>query len=705
MKAKVFLKLFVIFFINGLLVINSYPQVVERNGILYRDFQFRSDSLNPDHILKSENNLITANEDSLPFIKNNFIVNSFDGEYGADQNRVCGAMDGNGNYAFTWIDYRSGQKEIYAQFYNSDDIKIGQNFRVNEYPLYGNNSPFISANENGDFVIVWLESFQEVFAQRFTKDGQKVGNNIVVNTISGWNTSEPSVAVNSDGSFMVMWASQSGSGNYQVYARLLDSSGNPVGQDILVTDTSLGLSSIGRDRSIDIDGFGKYCLTWSSYSSTNFSRIYLQIINSSGQMQGSNILVSSPTDSSQNYFPDIASTDDGHFLITWEKDFDYPFGDGGGVGGRIYNPNGYFETDDFVIYNHPYSSWNPVNVAADRDSIFIVLWLGDGGQYLQKIKSNGEFIGDKVKVIYNSINPEYSYYSGLTNMFNNHFFIAPELYERHDQNIYLQKFNSELQPVGSFNKLHDDFGSASQRKSLVKFNHFGESIVLWEDQRNGRFDLYAQVYDELFNTIGNNIQINETDADYWFLYDKEVQSLADGTFVIAFSREADYYTGSTVFIQLVSNSGEKIGQNKLVKEGTSYFDYNIALNVNSEDEILICWYNSDGASIKIYDKNLNIVVPEKTLLQSSNNIGFYPITVSVDSLFSILTVWTNYDFQNYSRDNKIRGKFFNQDGNASSSGFVIDSVNSYVTNFTCKNDGNNFALLYKDGSKIYLKIL
>lgn len=64
----------------------------------------------------SKNNLITTDEGSLPFIKNDFIVNSFDGDYGADQNRVCGAMDGSGNYAFTWIDYRNSQEQIYTVF-------------------------------------------------------------------------------------------------------------------------------------------------------------------------------------------------------------------------------------------------------------------------------------------------------------------------------------------------------------------------------------------------------------------------------------------------------------------------------------------------------------------------------------------------------------------------------------------------------------
>jgi|GEM_PF-1915766 len=682
-------------------VIDSVGQVVEKNGVMFRDFQFRSDSVKFDQILKSEDNLITTNKDSLPFIKNDFIVNSFDGEYGADQYSVSAAIDGEGNYAFTWLDYREGEKSIYAQFFNSNDQRIGPNFKVNEYPLYGNNSPFIAANKDGDFVIVWLRNFQDVMAQRYTKDGQKVGNNILVNTISSWNTSEPSVAVNSDGSFMVMWSSYSYGGNYQVYARLIDSFGNPVGLDILVSDTSLGSSSIGRGKTIDVDEFGKYCLTWSSHSSSSSSKIYLQIINASGQMLGGNISVSNPNDSSRNYYPDVASTDDGHFLITWEENFDYPQSDGG-VSGRIFHSDGYFVTDDFSIYRHPGSSWNPVNVSSDKDSIFIVLWLGYGGQYLQKIKSNGEFIGDTVKVSYNSINSGYSYYSGFTNMFDNHFFIAPEFYDRHDRNIYIQKFNYELQPVGSFDKLHDDFGSAWQRKSLIKFNNTGRSIVLWEDQRNGRADLFAQVYDEEYNPIGNNFHINETSADYWQLYAKEVECLSDGNFVIAFSSFEYYSDGTSVFLQLVSKTGEKIGQNKLVKARNYYSNYNLALNTNSSDEIMLCWYDRYSTNMKIYDNELNSISNEKILLEYSNFMGFNPITVSVDSAFNIFISYTNYDFQNYSSDNKLRGKFFDRNG-IGYTGFIIDSVNSYIYDITSKNEGHNFALLYKDGSKVYLK--
>ncbi len=701
MRVNILFSRYIFYLSILILTVNSFAQVVERNGTLYRDFQFNDDTLRNNSFTKNESELSLGDTIRLPFIKDDFIVNNFDGEYGADQSNVSAAIDGNGNYAFAWIDYRDSQEQIYAQFFNSSDQRIGSNFKVNDDPLTGNNSPFFAANNEGDFVIVWLRNYQDIMAQRFNKNGQRVGNNILVDNNPGWNTSEPSVAVSNDGSFIVMWSSQLYSGDSQVYAKPFDNSGNPFGWIILVSESALGSSSIGGGRTIAVDDAGNYCLTWSSSQASSSSKIYLQKINSSGQKVGNNILVSIPNDNSRNYCRDIVSTKDGNFLFTWMKAFDYP-GTGGGVFGRIYNSNGYFVTDEFMIYSEPSASWNPVYASSDKDSTFIVLWLRYDEHYLQKIKSNGEFIGETVMVRYNSTNIGYSYNSGLTDIFDNHFFIAPEFYERQDQNIYVQKFNIDLQPIGTFDKLHDDVGSANQKKSLVKFNLTGKSIVLWEDQRNGRYDLYAQVYDENYNPIGNNLQINETNADYWQLYDKEVNCLSDGSFVIAFNGSVDYNGEISVFLQRISTTGEKIGQNKLVKEGNYYYDYKVALNVNSDDEILICWYNRYGAYTRIYDKNLNILAPEKTLLQISNNNGFNPITVSSDSAFNIFISYINYDYQNYSSDNKIRGRFFDRKGN-NYKAFIIDSVNSYISNIACRNEGNNFALLYKDGTRIYIK--
>ncbi len=176
---------------------SSYPQVFEKNGIFFRNHQlnpdtFQTNKTNQVEILKSFSQEETEDTIEPPFIKSDFMVNSLDGDFGSDQNSVCAAIDDSGNYALTWIDYRNGLEEIFAQFYNSNDEKVGNNFKVNEDNLQGNNSPFIACNKNGDFVIVWLRNFSDVMAQRYTNDGQKVGSNIEVNTIAGWNTDEPS---------------------------------------------------------------------------------------------------------------------------------------------------------------------------------------------------------------------------------------------------------------------------------------------------------------------------------------------------------------------------------------------------------------------------------------------------------------------------------------------------------------------------------
>lgn len=676
----------------------SVGQEVERNGVLYRDFQFRTDSINFDQILKSENKLISKNEDSLPFIKNDFIVNSFDGEYGADQTDVSAAIDGNGNYAFTWIDYRNGIKEIYAQFYNSNDERIGLNFNVNEYPLSGNNSPYIAANSSNDFVIVWLQSFQDVFAQRFSNDGDKIGQNFKVNTISGFNTKQPCVAVNDDGSFMIMWATDLTYSETTVYARLFDSFGNPQGSEIIVSEPGHNLTSFGPGKQIAVDGDGNYCVTWSGISTNYISNIYIQLINSTGQKIGTNTTVNSLTDSSDCYFPEIVSTNDGHLLIVWFKRLRYQINEG--TSARIYHTDNHFVTDEFEI-NEPDIWGDGFTICSDKDTIFLIAFYADINSYFQMISSKGNYIGDTVRVSYDSGIAGYAPIGLLTDIYNNKFYMVPQIYKGNDANLYSQKFDTDFTTVGAFNKIHDDIGSSSQKKSFVKFNKLGGSIVLWEDQRNGRFDLYAQVYDAEFNPMGGNIQINETDKEYWLLQNKTAESLSDGTFVIAFSGDENYST-SSAFLQLVSNSGEKIGNNKLVKESNNYYKYDVFLSVDSNDEILVCWYNQNGASMRIFDKNLNNIIPEKTLLHSSNNISFNPITVSVDSLFNIFISYVNYDYQNYSFDNKIRGKFFDKNGNGSS-GFIIDSVNSYIAEFICKNIGNNFVIFYRDGTKIYLK--
>ena len=90
-------------------------------------------------------------------VKENLLVNTLDGEYGAYQSNVQVAMSGIGTYAFCWEDYRNGVKEIYYQFFDRFGNKVSTNLKIDSYEPFANAPPTIAANQNGIFVIAWAQ--------------------------------------------------------------------------------------------------------------------------------------------------------------------------------------------------------------------------------------------------------------------------------------------------------------------------------------------------------------------------------------------------------------------------------------------------------------------------------------------------------------------------------------------------------------------
>ncbi len=287
-----------------LLSFNVYSQVIKKNSI-------------PDPGANKFFNKSVEDTINPPFLKEDFLVNSLDSDYGSNQSSCSAAADGNGHCVFAWIDNRNSKNEIYAQFYDGNGNKIGANLKVNDGSLYGNNNPFVAANKNGNFIIAWMQNYQDIVAQRFNDTGQRIGDTIIVSTTYTYNTESPSVAISDDGSFMVVWG-----GISSVYARLVDSSGEAVGNAIIINEPDKNISNYSNGKYIAVDDNGDYCITWNSYSN-----VYLQIVNKSGQLTGFNTIVNNPN-SWSNSQPEISSAGSDNFLIGWDlscKSFQYKY--------------------------------------------------------------------------------------------------------------------------------------------------------------------------------------------------------------------------------------------------------------------------------------------------------------------------------------------------------------------------------------------
>ncbi len=671
----------------------SYAQIIKKDGLFYRNKNFINDkTTQTTNKLQSFNDKFEYPTEPT-IIKDDFQINTLGGDYGANQSNIYSALSEIGYSASVWMDERNGLKDIYAQFFDPAGNKIGSNIKVNDYPFDSYLTPNIATNNKGEFVISWAQDYSGVVAQKFNKYGQKIGGQIYVNQTFGYYPYSSSAAIHSNGSFMIMWGLSNGN-NYEIYARYFDSTGTSSGPDILINDPLVFSTSIGGGKFISVDGNGNYVICWSSAGGENYSKIFLQQLNRWGQKIGNNIQVSQNSDSSECYFPEISTTKDGYSFITWHNSSRYGFGSG--VDARIFNFNQSFVADEFTVSER--DAWGDIFfTSTDHDSVFLLIHSSSTRPYFRRIDKYGNFSGDTVGVTYNENNARYIDLNNLSNMYQNKVLVAVNASDRNDQNVYLQSYDFNLNPISGFNRQNDDINSSKQRYPVVKFNQQGNSLVIWEDRRNGKQDLYGQIYDSTFTPITDNFIINDEGTENFILSDKKITSLTDGSFIVAFIGSPDYYE-EKIWLQAISNTGEKIGSNILIRDNYYNYHFNIEVKSNADDEILVCWFNQYGAYLKRFDKNLNVIKEEKNFLPSPPNYRFENIDVSMDTDLNLFASWQRYDLIAGLTENKIYGAFYDKSGIVTKPGFLIDSLNRYSDKIFCANDGNDFVLIYKEGS-------
>ena len=111
MKRLILNKTYLLFFIAFTVSSFAQEKVYQNNGVWFRNFIQREDfeKSNPQVSVLQK----TGQDQSIfPIIKEDFLVNSLEGEYGSDQSNIKSAVDGYGNRAYVWLDTRNAIKEI-----------------------------------------------------------------------------------------------------------------------------------------------------------------------------------------------------------------------------------------------------------------------------------------------------------------------------------------------------------------------------------------------------------------------------------------------------------------------------------------------------------------------------------------------------------------------------------------------------------------
>jgi len=267
----------------------------------------------------------------------------------------------------------------------------------------------------------------------------------------------PAIAVGPDGIFAVVWVDYR-NGNTDIYGRLYDSAGIPVGDDFRLNDDLSGGWQFEPD--ISSDWLGGYYAVWKDYRNQGYPSnpdVYYQRLDSLGFAGvNRNITTESPDSSRQS--PAIGSMGWGKSVIAWtdlrNRNWDV-FAQSVDDQGNPLGSNRRVNDDNSTTPQHE------PDIAVSSAGWFVVAW-----------------------------------YDG----------------RRGNEDIYIQKFDSSGTPVGANLRVNDDAGVSKQKFPAVAIGGNGVIYVVWTDWRNGAYpdnsDIYCQRFDSVLFRLGGNILIN-----------------------------------------------------------------------------------------------------------------------------------------------------------------------------------------------------
>ena len=310
---------------------------------------------------------------------------------------VASASDGQ----FVIASRYDGDDAIRAQVYDATGMPQGMEIDVFVDPALEFRDLAMDMADTGTFVVVWQSDAgaQDIYGRQMMLDGTPVGEAFRVNTLIGGTQGEPAVAMADSGDFAVVWASVNSVGDdtsgVSVQGRFFASSGQALSDQFQVNSTTTGRQDQPAVTALADQSF---VVAWSDSSGAFDSEgrgIVTQRLDSTGTPIGTEMLVNTYTTGEQG-IPDVADLDDGGFMVTWES-YGSPEGDSlrFSVQGRVYDSLGQPSGDQFQINSYAPDAQRRVKVATSSGLRSLAVWesRGSTGSDTDRESIQGQMLG------------------------------------------------------------------------------------------------------------------------------------------------------------------------------------------------------------------------------------------------------------------------------------------------------------------------
>ncbi len=522
----------------------------------------------------------------------NFLVN--DDATGTSQNNVSLAADAGGNFVAVWMDSRDSDNNIYAQRYSYDGIAQGFNFKVNDDAGSSRQHfPVVAYDGMGDFAVSWTDergAYAQIYAQRYAGDGTPQGVNFqVTQDIGTTSPNSPSISKDDTGKFVIAWQAYMGS-DLNIYAQRLASDGSALGGNFLVND-DVG-EVYQQEPSVAMDGSGNFVIAW--YDSRNLNTdIYAQLYSSGGAPLGANFMVNQDTGSAHQFWPVLSLLDSGGFVIAWEDERN-GYED---IYAQIYTSDATVLGANFIVNDDGFSARQvKPSVSGNSAGQFVIAWQdmrnnGDPDVYAQMYDSGGNPMGVNV-VVNDDGGGSTQYYPSVAMGDSGRFAVVWQDNRNGNNDIYAQRFDSDGSDIGVNFLVNDDGGSYDQNEPSIAVSDDGGFVIAWEDSRNGDTDIYAQRFSATGTPQGANAKVND-DPGTVEQYSPAVSFAASGDYVIAWGD--DRADDGDIYARRYSADGTPLGGNFLVNDdGAGVSQSSPSVAADSSGKFVIAWYDDRG---------------------------------------------------------------------------------------------------------------
>jgi hypothetical protein len=277
--------------------------------------------------------------------------------------------------------------------------------------------------------------------------------------------------------------------------------------DFKVNDDTLGLD---QDMpAIDVYPGENFAIVWQDQRNDGFD-VYAQRLNPSGDMLGVNIMVNNQLTGDQKY-PSLAFGPSGNFIVVWQDTRD----GNRDVYAQKFNFLGDNQGSNFKV-NDDLGTKPQIEPQVDFSTKIVVVWEDERSDerdiLAQLLDTDCQFINTNFK-INDDLTTSIQQRADVTSDDNGNFVVVWQDKREGNYDIYAQRFDSSGNFLDSNFKINDDTGTSLQNFPKVTSDSLGTFVVVWQDKRNGDEDVYAQIYDGEGEKIGENFRVNDDSGD------------------------------------------------------------------------------------------------------------------------------------------------------------------------------------------------